>query len=238
MKTDAEKHREFYNRKVTKWTPAQRTEPYSSVAFLTKRYANVFAPFVPDKARVFEIGSGTGASSLAFINVFRDKVVSFHGIDVSEGMLKYARERIKDSRVTFTHVPAGRIENIIASRSIDFAFAQSVYTHLKIENVVYYFEQLQRILVPGAYFYISAMNLLDIFKPDINNIANPWCKLIGCSYQQWLKNEPMDNEGGFFAFYTTDMMKLLGSYFGFNLVVASKSAELCFKKYSEEVLDV
>jgi len=98
-----------------------------------------------DKQCCVEIGCGAGRLTMHIANAFR--VV--HALDVSEGMIGYARTRIGAGNVTF-HVTDG-VRIPLPDRSATAVFSTHVFQHFDtVDHGAAYFAEIARVLKPGG----------------------------------------------------------------------------------------
>ena len=100
----------------------------------------------PGRALAVEIGPGLGRICLALAEHF-DRVV---GVDVSEEMVRRARELVDNERVAF-EVGNGHDLQPIESESVDFLLTFTVLQHLSSPDLIEgYFREAARVLRPGG----------------------------------------------------------------------------------------
>lgn len=100
-----------------------------------------------DSASCLEIGCGTGR----FTRQLAGQFGSVHALDVSEGMIEYARQQLKDAgeRVTFVlgdgvHIPLG-------DAAVTAVFSTHVFQHFdSLAHAAVYFREAARVLSPGG----------------------------------------------------------------------------------------
>lgn len=95
--------------------------------------------------RCLEIGCGAGRLTPHIARIFEETIA----VDVSEGMIARAMERVKNQAVTFvlsdgTHIPA-------EDASISGVFSTHVFQHFdSLDYASYYFREVARVLRPGG----------------------------------------------------------------------------------------
>jgi SAM-dependent methyltransferase len=96
-----------------------------------------------DKTSCVEVGCGAGRITASLVRDFGE----VHALDVSEGMLNYARPRVPDAKFYLTdgvHIPLG-------DHSMTAAFSCHVLQHLDApEDAVPIFAEVNRVLTHGA----------------------------------------------------------------------------------------
>jgi ubiquinone/menaquinone biosynthesis C-methylase UbiE len=113
-------------------------------------------------AAVLDIGCGTGRMAIPLLQ-FLDGFGSYIGFDISCRAIRWCRDRItsRNPRFSFIHAdirnleynPRGKLNAAkfvfpCDDRSIDFAFATSVFTHLLPDDVEQYLAEIRRVLRP------------------------------------------------------------------------------------------
>jgi len=92
-----------------------------------------------------EIGCGAGRLTRPMARSFK----KVHALDVSEGMLAYARAHVNDPSVTF-HLTSGT-EIPLPDHSINAVFSTHVFQHLDpLSAASDYFAEVARVLAPGG----------------------------------------------------------------------------------------
>ncbi|AFL82045.1 methylase involved in ubiquinone/menaquinone biosynthesis [Aequorivita sublithincola DSM 14238] len=122
------------------------------------KYANL----QPDH-QVLDIGSGIGRTAIALTDFLKENG-SYEGFDVVERGVQWCNTRINKEHANFNfkYVPlfndlyntatlkATEFTFPYAENSIDVAFSFSVFTHMLIEEIQHYFNQIYRVLKPGG----------------------------------------------------------------------------------------
>lgn len=113
--------------------------------------------------RVLDIGSGIGRTAIALTG-YLDQNGSYEGFDVVERGVQWCNSGIhkENTNFNFKYVPlfndlyntatlkATEFIFPYADNSIDVAFSFSVFTHMQIEEIQHYFNQVYRVLKPGG----------------------------------------------------------------------------------------
>ena len=125
---------------------------------MLKKYANL----QPDHS-VLDIGSGIGRTAIALTS-YLNKDGSYEGFDVVERGVQWCNSRIhkENPNFNFKYVPlfndlyntatlkASEFIFPYTDNSIDVAFSFSVFTHMQIEEIQHYLNQIYRVLKPGG----------------------------------------------------------------------------------------
>jgi SAM-dependent methyltransferase len=138
--------------------------------------------------RVLDVGCGCGRVAVPLTRYLTSG--SYHGFDVAAELVRWAREHItpRHPNFHFRHVdvyndfynPGGRckpskFEFPYAPQTFDYAFLNSVFTHMLYEDAVHYLNELARTLKPGGTALISFFMLdaesarrLESAPPELN----------------------------------------------------------------------
>ena len=99
--------------------------------------------------RALEIGCGPGRLMKPLSRFFGE----IHGVDVSDEMIRMARERLSGIPHAHVHVSSGAGLPQFASESFDLVFSYAVYQHIPSREVVLeYMRETVRVLKPGGVF--------------------------------------------------------------------------------------
>jgi len=112
--------------------------------------------------RTLDIGCGIGRIE----NAIHGEVHSIVGVDVSEEMLKRARDKVRAPNVSFQAVD-GQSLNGIESEQFDLCLSFMVLQHIPRAAVANYIREVGRVLKPGGRF------LFQIPLPEPNGAAEP-----------------------------------------------------------------
>lgn len=108
---------------------------------------------IKDGDKVLEIGIGTGIHAEHFLKLNKNIDFTFHGIDISEDMLKQAKNKVKDRVI------------IAAMAGEDLKFENNFFDKIYISGSLHHFgdpelgiEELLRVLKPGGKFCFMEPN--------------------------------------------------------------------------------
>lgn len=132
--------------------------PDDQVLNLTGQYiANriAHALVIRREDKIFELGSGVGRIGLFIAPL----CLEWYGFDISEKIIHYARERMKDFKnVRFQVVEKTEFKGI-PEDYFDKGYCHAVFIHLDKEDLFLYLRDVYRILKPGGLFYFDTWNL-------------------------------------------------------------------------------
>jgi SAM-dependent methyltransferase len=113
--------------------------------------------------RALEIGCGPGRLMKPLSQFFGE----IHGVDVSDEMIRLARERLRSIPHAHAHVGSGAGLPQFASSSFDLVFSYAVYQHIPSRPVVLeYMRETFRVLKPGGIFRGQFNGLAASILPD------------------------------------------------------------------------
>src|SRR5579863_1921955 len=94
-----------------------------------------------------EIGCGPGRLMRPLSRHFRE----IHGVDVSDEMIRLARERLKDTPNAHPHHGSGSDLGIFPDGKFDFVYSYAVFQHIPSKDVVFhYLREARRVLKTGG----------------------------------------------------------------------------------------
>ena len=94
-----------------------------------------------------EIGCGPGRLMRPLSRHFKE----IHGIDVSDAMIKLARERLRGTPNAFPHHSSGSDLKLFPDEKFDFVYSYAVFQHIPSVNVVFeYLSEARRVLKSGG----------------------------------------------------------------------------------------
>ena len=105
-------------------------------------------PAAPSR-HALEIGCGPGRLMRPLSRHFAE----IHGVDVSDEMIRIARERLRDTPNAYPHATDGASLAQFADASFDFIYSYAVFQHIPSRDVVFqYMRESCRVLKPGGIF--------------------------------------------------------------------------------------
>ncbi|MBI3680776.1 MAG: class I SAM-dependent methyltransferase [Acidobacteria bacterium] len=106
--------------------------------------------------RALEIGCGPGRLMKPLSRHFGE----IHGVDVSDEMVRLAREKLRSIANAHVHVNAGMDLRQFADESFDFVYSYAVFQHIPSREVVYsYLCEARRVLKSGGLFWFQVNGL-------------------------------------------------------------------------------
>ena len=100
--------------------------------------------------RALEIGCGPGRLMKTLSRHFGE----IHGVDVSDEMIRLARERLADVPNAHFHATNGASLAQFADESFEFVYSYAVFQHIPSRDVVLeYMREIRRVLKPGGIFH-------------------------------------------------------------------------------------
>jgi ubiquinone/menaquinone biosynthesis C-methylase UbiE len=101
--------------------------------------------------RVLELGCGTGKNT----DWLKEKTKHLLAIDLSEGMLQKAKEKIHSGHVKFQQADITKPWDFVAGK-VDLITCSLILEH--IENLSFIFSEAAKVLQPGGHFYICELH--------------------------------------------------------------------------------
>jgi SAM-dependent methyltransferase len=121
----------------------------------------------PKARRALEIGCGPGRLMRFMSRHFGE----IHGIDVSDEMVRLARQRLQDVPGAYVHTSSGATLEQFADESFDFVYSYAVFQHIPDRAIVWsYLQEARRVLRTGGLFWFQANNL-----PADTQWTDTWC---------------------------------------------------------------
>src|SRR5690349_16411801 len=94
-----------------------------------------------------EIGCGPGRLMRPLAKHF----TAIHGVDVSDEMIRLAKERLHDTPNAHPHVTSGSDLSMFPDDKFDFVYSYAVFQHIPSRDVVFhYLREARRVLKPGG----------------------------------------------------------------------------------------
>ncbi|MEI9973408.1 MAG: methyltransferase domain-containing protein [Ignavibacteriota bacterium] len=94
-----------------------------------------------------EIGCGPGRLMRPLSHHFKE----IHGVDVSDAMIKLARERLRGTPNAFPHHASGSDLKLFPDEKFDFVYSYAVFQHIPSAEVVFqYLREARRVLKTGG----------------------------------------------------------------------------------------
>jgi len=113
--------------------------------------------------RALEIGCGPGRLMKPLARDFGE----IHGVDVSDEMIRLARERLRGIPHAHVHSTSGTGLPQFADASFDFVYSHAVFQHIPSKDVVLdYLRETRRVLKPGGIFHGQFNGLPHSAVPD------------------------------------------------------------------------
>lgn len=106
--------------------------------------------------RALEIGCGLGRLMLPLAPYFGE----IHGVDVSEEMIRLAREKLRAVPHAHVHLTGGADLGAFGEDSFDFVYSYAVFQHIPSGEIVFrYLREAWRVLKPGGVFRFQVNGL-------------------------------------------------------------------------------
>jgi len=109
---------------------------------------NKFISLMPKKAKVLDVGSGSGRD----VNYFLDYDLDPIGIDLSENMLKEAKKRVKKGNFMKMDM---KKKLDFPKESFDGIWCCVTFSHIKKKEVPKILKEFKRVLKPRGHLYLS-----------------------------------------------------------------------------------
>ncbi len=102
---------------------------------------------LPGRDAALEIGCGPGRLMRPLSRYFRE----IHGVDVSDEMIRLARERLRDTPNAHPRHGSGADLGLFPDAKFDFVYSYAVFQHIPSRDVVFsYLREAWRVLKPGG----------------------------------------------------------------------------------------
>jgi len=110
-----------------------------------------------------EIGCGPGRLMKPLSRHFTE----IHGVDVSDEMIRLARERLRDIPQAHVHATNGASLAQFPDESFDFVYSYAVFQHIPSRDIVAeYMHEIRRVLKPNGIFHGQFNGLPHSLMPD------------------------------------------------------------------------
>jgi SAM-dependent methyltransferase len=120
----------------------------------------------PRARRAIEIGCGPGRLLKPLSRHFGE----IHGVDVSDEMIRMARENLAAIPHAHAHASSGADLAAFADESFDFVYSYAVFQHIPDREVVFsYLREARRVMKPGAILRAQFNGL-----PDTARVYDTW----------------------------------------------------------------
>ena len=104
-------------------------------------------PRLRERDAALEIGCGPGRLMRPLSRHFRE----IHGVDVSDAMVRLARERLRHTPNAFAHHSSGSDLRLFPDEKFDFVYSYAVFQHIPSADVVFqYLRETRRVLKTGG----------------------------------------------------------------------------------------
>jgi SAM-dependent methyltransferase len=145
-------------------------EFFASGSEITRGIKGQFLRLPPRPAprcrRALEIGCGLGR----LMRPLSAHVGEIHGIDISDEMVRGARERLRGIPNAHVHHSEGGDLAGFAAESFDLVYSYAVFQHIPSREVIFhYLREACRVLAPGGVFWFQANGL-----PGVTQDADTW----------------------------------------------------------------
>ena len=126
---------------------SQEDEEFFSTAADVVRALERELKRLPAREAALEIGCGPGRLMLPLTRHFR----RIDGVDISDEMIRLARERLRGIPNAFPHHNSGQDLALFPDESFDFVYSYAVFQHIPSAEVIWnYLREARRVLKPGG----------------------------------------------------------------------------------------
>lgn len=105
---------------------------------------------------VLELGCGVGRIG----RELADHCGAWTGVDISENMLRHARQRLEHQKNARFHPLTRSKLDMLDDASIDKAYSIAVFCHMDKEDLYLYLQDLHRVIRPGGLIFVETWNLV------------------------------------------------------------------------------
>ncbi len=189
-----------------------------------KESRKAFANHIADQCRVtaddsvVDLGSGCGFGTYWLAR--RAKHV--HACDISPAYLSFAaRECAALGNISYHHIESRSLDGI-ADTSIDVVCSMSVFIHLNLYDIYWYFAEFARILRPGGRIWI------DVADPESLDLKTPNTQGgYFLAHAKDYKRRP-DSLPGLMQWNSARSAVLIASHFGFDVLTSREDGQITF----------
>jgi SAM-dependent methyltransferase len=130
------------------------------VAMIERELKRLVPTASPSSRRALEIGCGPGRLMKPLSRNFGE----IHGVDVSDEMVRLARERLRGIPHAHVHATSGASLSQFADESFDLVYSYAVFQHIPSRDVVLeYLREAHRVLKPRGILCAQFNGLLESF---------------------------------------------------------------------------
>lgn len=130
---------------------------------------------ITPNSTILEIGCGVGRLLIRLLS--RTDPGAVIGVDISEGMIRHARDALGTKENLTLAVNSGADLSMVPDRSVDFAYSNDVFIHIHDVTVVSrYLREIQRVLKPTGLFKFNVRRM-DLGKMFSNSPGGLLAKL-------------------------------------------------------------
>lgn len=145
---------------------------------------------------ILDVGCGTGLLAISS-EPFLGEYGKYVGIDVVEKDVRFCRKHYPSSNFEFIHLDANnpaytssqksmKLKWPIESESIDLVTALSVWTHLKEEDSLFYFNEMSRVLKPDGIAIVTFFLLDKEYEKSCSNRTYQMGRYHMTSQARWI----------------------------------------------------
>ncbi len=174
---------------------------YAEWAHVIGIFQSLFYQILPKKSanQFLDIGCGTGLLGIA-AEPYTKEGGSYTGIDVMKYEIDFNKKHFTQENFSFIHFDLSNPSYVktqsnelkpwpIESNSKDLVTALSVWTHLREEDAIFYFKEIQRVLKPGGRAMISFFYMDDHYEDSLSIRENKRGRYHSSNQQKWIFEE-------------------------------------------------
>lgn len=173
-----------------------------------EKIAEKLKEFINTEDIVLDVGCGIGRIEKHLVKYCAE----IHGVDVSKGMAKLAKRRLKGLNNVYIYKTNGKDLSLFPDGKFDFVFSIIVLQHLEKEDAVFYLLEMFRILKPSGELYFNVLNFF-----DDGNFEN---------FMEKYVNNPSSRTAIKMRYYCLDEVKKIVSSVGFESVSLKANADI------------